>query len=386
MNALIINAKSASSLAVIRSLGRRGIEVTGASDDISDFPLFSKYCTRKILLLSDPRNLDKRIEELLDIVKNNYFDVFLPVMSEKLLIALAKRRDEFEQFTRVVLPSLEQLTILTNKSEVASLMTELGIPGPATYTTCQETSLASLPEDVNYPLLIKPFSAEGATGIKIVTSRSELEKNYNAVVKTHGAALVQEFLYGTKYTAVFLLNKNSELRRFFVHRAIREYPVTGGPSCFMESVKYEPIREYGVKLLKRTNFSGLAEMEFIIDEKDGQPKIIDVNPRFYGSVQCAISSGVDFPYAMFMMALNGDIEEDLSYREGVTCRHLLFEDTKHMVSVLRGARSPKYKMGKMRTLVNYLNFFNDNAYFVLSVSDPMPALKKLSGHFGNPDR
>jgi predicted ATP-grasp superfamily ATP-dependent carboligase len=121
-------------------------------------------------------------------------------------------------------------------------------------------------------------------------------------------------------------------------------------------------------------------MEFIVDKNDGKPKIIDVNPRFYGPLQCAISAGADFAWAVYNMAVNGDIEPDFSYREGVTCRHLLFEDTKHLFSILKGVRSPKYPPGKMAAIFRYLNFIKDDSYFVLSLSDPLPALKKIFGH------
>ena len=84
--------------------------------------------------------------------------------------------------------------------------------------------------------------------------------------------LIQEFIHGTKYTAVFLLNKNSEVRRFFVHRAIREYPISGGPTCFLESVKYDPIYEIGLKLLKRAQFTGLARWNSLLMRKTENQK------------------------------------------------------------------------------------------------------------------
>jgi predicted ATP-grasp superfamily ATP-dependent carboligase len=148
-------------------------------------------------------------------------------------------------------------------------------------------------------------------------------------------------------------------------------------------VKYESIFEYGLKLLKALNFSGLASMEFVIDRNDYKPKIIDVNPRFYGPFQCAISAGVDLPYDVYRMTLHGDIETNLTYKEGITCRNLLFEDTKHMLSVMQGIKSPKYTVGKMATLLNYLNFFRDDSYFILSSSDPMPAIRKILSQFNS---
>jgi predicted ATP-grasp superfamily ATP-dependent carboligase len=380
MNALVAIAKFAPALAMIRSLGRNGIEVTGASDVENDFPLYSKYCLKKILLQTDSNEVEMITNELLDIVKHNHFDVFLPVMREDLLLALANRRNEFEQFTRLALPSSDQLSILNNKATVSSLLSELGINGPKTYFVDSDAVLESIQVNAVFPLVIKPFLGEAAKGVKIITDPKELVTSYHDINNRFGPTLIQEFIYGIKHTAVFLLNKNSEVRRFFVHRAIREYPISGGPTCFLESVKYEPIYEYGLKLLKRAHFTGLASMEFIIDKKDGKPKIIDVNPRFYSPIQCAISAGVDLPIAVFNMAMKGDIETDLSYKEGVTCRHLLFDDTKHMLSVMRGNKSPKYTLGKLATLVNYLNFFHDDSYFILSMSDPRPALKQIFKH------
>jgi len=118
-------------------------------------------------------------------------------------------------------------------------------------------------------------------------------------------------------------------------------------------------------------------MEFIIDKNDNKPKIIDVNPRFYGPVQCAISAGVDLPFDLTRMAIEGDIEADFSYQAGIRCRHLLFDDIKHLFSVFRGGTSLKYDTRKIPVLLNFLNFRRRDAYFFISRSDPMPALKKI---------
>lgn len=380
MKVLVANATSAAALAIIRSLGSKGVEITGASDISSDFPLFSKYCRKKILLRTDPDDKKNRIEELLSIIKNNHFDVFFPIMREDSLLALAKRKNDFDQYTRIALSSIGQLNILNNKAKVATLLSELEIPAPKTYFVDSESDLDSIQGNEIFPLIIKPFRGEGTAGIKIIADPKELRKCYYETYKTFGSTLIQEFINGRKYSAVFLLNKNSRVRRFFVHHAIREYPISGGPTCFMESVKYDPIYEYGLKLLTRVHFCGMVEMEFIVDDKDGKPKIIDVNPRFYGSLQCAIASGVDFPFAVFSMVMKGDIETDLSYMEGVTCRHLLFQDTRHLISVLRGEKSPKYTLGNVATILNYLNFFHDDSYFVFSLSDPLPLIKKVIRH------
>jgi predicted ATP-grasp superfamily ATP-dependent carboligase len=377
MHAFVANAKSPPALAVIRSLGRRNIVVTGASDSKYDFPLYSKYCTHKIILRTSIDNVEDRIGELLEIVKHHSFDVFIPVMSGVSLEALSKWKNEFEKHTRLALPDFEQFGILNNKAEVAKLFTRLGIPGPKTYIAEQDSDLTGIIRNGRFPMIIKPYRGEGAKGVITISRPENLESIFRSALRINGPCIIQEYIKGVKHTAVYLLNRDSEVKRFFVHRAIREFPLSGGPTCFLESVAYDPIFPYGLQLLQHLHFSGLASMEFIADDEDGIPKIIDINPRIYGPIQCAISSGVDLPYDMFRMEFYGDIEKQLKYRTGVTCRHLLFDDTKHLISVLKGEKNTKYDPGKFTALLNYIKFWKDGSYFILSLSDPKPALRKV---------
>ena len=98
LNALVANAKSPTALAVIRSLGKQGIEVTGAAHSKKYFAIYSKYCKHRIYLNSDPHDSESRAAEFLNIVKRQHFDVFLPVLPERVLSRLAKRKKEFHTF------------------------------------------------------------------------------------------------------------------------------------------------------------------------------------------------------------------------------------------------------------------------------------------------
>jgi hypothetical protein len=77
------------------------------------------------------------------------------------------------------------------------------------------------------------------------------------------------------------------------------------------------------------------------------------------------------------LALGENVEADFNYKLGIRCRQLLFDDTLHMLDVLRGVKTPKYQLGKMRTLINYLKFYEDDAYYIASLKDPVPALVRI---------
>ena len=377
MRVFVANARSATSLSVIRSLGRKKNEIFAATESREDCAIYSRYCTKKIFLKSDGNDADARVNELLKIIIENKIDVFLPVLSERILRKLSERKSEFEKYTRLPVPELEQFDTFDDKSKTALLLKSLNIPSPETYLVNDEQNVQELKETLQYPVLIKPHRGEGSAGIKIIQKADQLLGSFQAIKEEFGPCFIQEFVPGTKYAAVFLANKNSEPVRFFVHKAIREYPITGGPTCFLESVENNAMLEYGSRILKEINYVGLVNMEFILDEKEGIPRIIDINPRFYGPLQGAVNAGVDFPYELFQLSLNRKIEPDLNYPLGKKCRALLFEDTKHLISVLRGVKSPKYNIGKFRTLINYLNFFKDNGYFILSFKDPLPGIVKI---------
>ena len=66
-------------------------------------------------------------------------------------------------------------------------------------------------------------------------------------------------------------------------------------------------------------------VEFKKDTRDGQFKLMEINPKFWGSLDLAIAAGVDFPYLAARMAAEGDIDPVEDYRVGVRFRWV-FDD------------------------------------------------------------
>jgi predicted ATP-grasp superfamily ATP-dependent carboligase len=77
------------------------------------------------------------------------------------------------------------------------------------------------------------------------------------------------------------------------------------------------------KLLTQMQWTGVAMVEFRIDARDDIPKLMEVNPRFWGSLQLSILGGVDFPYLLYCMLMEKNMEPLTDYKEGIQCRWLL---------------------------------------------------------------
>jgi predicted ATP-grasp superfamily ATP-dependent carboligase len=150
------------------------------------------------------------------------------------------------------------------------------------------------------------------------------------------------------------------------------YPIQGGPSTLREGVEHLEIKELGLSLLKSLNWTGVAMAEFKVDPRDGIPKLMEVNPRFWGSLHLAIISGVDFPYLILRMARGESFDPVISYTIGKRCRWLLFGDILHFLN------SPH----RFHLDPSFFRFFDpDTSYDIISQEDPLPVLGAMATFF-----
>ena len=374
MKVLITCANSTLSLTIIRSLGRRGINVTAVSYSALSYPLSSKYCHRRIIL-PKPQNDVDRVSQLINVIKNDHFDVLLPLGDDELPVAANIQK--FKPYVNVPIANYEVLKKANDKAEIMKLATAIGVPCPKTYMIRAVSQLDTILLEAEFPLVLKPTEDTGAKGLRYAYSEKELKMEFSALINEYKNILVQEFIPGDEYFVSVLFDKASLPKRACVQRAVRVYPISGGQATMVETVKRKDALDAGIKILTALHYFGVAELDFILDNRDEKMKLLEINPRFWASLQGAITAGVDYPYELIRLSTDDDIDEDLSYRVGLKCRNLLFSDLKHLVSVLVGKKSPKYQLGKIRTLVNFLKFYEDDSYYILSLDDPLPPILKI---------
>ncbi|TQD27258.1 ATP-grasp domain-containing protein [Methanolobus vulcani] len=320
----VTDGRSRASLAIVRSLGHNNIQVVcGESFDCPAF--YSKYCSHKYLYSPPNKNPDLFLESILKTVKENNYDTIMPVRDDTTLL-LSKNRSLFEDYFEIPITDYDKLMIGRDKSKTIKFALANNIPCPQTYFPSEMEDLLDLEADLSFPLVIKPHQGSGSRGIQIVNSYEELITRYDDVCCSFGPSMLQEFIpYGGAY-GVSMLLKEGEIKASFTHKRLREYPQSGGPSTLRESVEYPQIEKYASTLLKKLKWHGVAMVEFRIDARNNKPILMEINPRFWGSLQLAISSGIDFPNMLYTLAVKGDVEPQFSYKVGVKSRWLLFGD------------------------------------------------------------
>ena len=158
--------------------------------------------------------------------------------------------------------------------------------------------------------------------------------------------LLQEFIPGTG-AGIFALYDRGNPVAHFAHRRLREKPPRGGVSVLSESAAPEPqMLDMAHRLLNAVQWHGVAMVEFRVTP-EGTPYLMEVNTRFWGSLQLAIDSGVDFPYWLYQIC-NGETPATSDYRIGRRLRWLL-GDLDSLYLTLRDRRiSGRQKLTALR--------------------------------------
>lgn len=333
-------------LGAVRSLGKKGFYVIAGASGEHAQSFYSKYCNEQVIY-PDPRDETRFIDFLVEYFQKNEVDVLLPI-GYLATVAISKHKDELLNYTRVPVADYQPMQIASDKGQTMEMARELGIPTPKEYISI---------DDINaYPVVAKGIYESGQ--IRYINSAEELDQ---ISLSNH---ILQEYIPGEGFGFYALFNKG-EKRAIFMHKRMREYPITGGSSTAARSTYDPELKDLGLTLLKALNWHGVAMVEFKKDFRDGKYKLMEINPKFWGSLDLSIASGVDFPYLTVMMALDGDIQPVFEYNRDMKFRWPFPDDTLH---VLANPGSVKNVIGEI---------FDTNAKSNIALDDVKPNLLQL---------
>lgn len=363
---LILDGNARSALAATRSLGRRGVPVVVADETKRTLSGASKYCSERFTYPSPTANLPAFLSTVKAECSRRGIRVIFP-MTEITMAAVLKHEEEFKDFQ---LPFADFSTFdgLTDKWNLMLLAQRLNINIPQTHYIGDARSLERVYPLLKFPVVLKPYRSMiwtngrcTAAAVRYAESVRELEKRV-AQYEYFGSSpfLLQEYISGQAH-GIFALYDRGKLVASFAHRRLRENPPSGGVSVLCESVEKNPEAwRMARTLLDHVAWHGVAMAEFKVSA-DGKPYLMEVNGRFWGSLQLAIDAGVDFPWLLYQLATDRAVDPVDGYTTGVRSRWLL-GDLVRLCKVLAGNELPP-GIGfpdRMRSILQFLDFFDSN--------------------------
>jgi predicted ATP-grasp superfamily ATP-dependent carboligase len=383
---LVTDGEQRAALAVVRSLGRAGYQVTVASPRTPSLAGASRWAASERRVPDPLREPAAFVDAVATIAYAESAALLLP-MTDASLLALLGARERFPEIA-LPFPGLEVFRRTADKQLVLATARSAGlaVPDQRVVTTKGEASNLDAAA-LSYPLVLKPArsvsgvdAARQKFGVRHVGDAEALRVALRELPSQAFPVLLQQRIVGPG-VGIFLLVWNGRTRAVFAHRRLREKPPSGGVSVYRESIPADPrLVERSRALLDALGFEGVAMVEYKVEAASGTPYLMEINGRFWGSLQLAVDAGVDFPRLLAEAALGGDPGPIPVYRSGVRSRWW-WGDVDQLIARMTRSRErlalPPGEPGRFRTMRDFLALWRrGDRNEILRLDDPQPFVRE----------
>jgi predicted ATP-grasp superfamily ATP-dependent carboligase len=390
---LITDGTERAALAAARTLVAAGSEVHVAATRQWSLAGVSRGVQRCLLTSDAFADPSGYVAELGRIITDHGIGVLLP-MTDVSVEAVLEHRQLLPPAVALPLPDLATYRRASDKLQVLELARAAGFLVPETVVLdCQDQD-GSWADEL-FPAVVKPHrsvvTVDGrrrALGVTFVRNSAECRQALALLPPAAFPVLLQRRVTGVG-EGLFALRWEGRTVARFAHRRLREKPPAGGVSVYRESIEPDPpLVSAGERLLDALDWKGVAMIECKRDPETGRHVIMEINGRFWGSVQLAIDAGIDFPVLLVRCALGHVPPEPTGtgYRIGVRSRWF-WGDVDHLY--LRLTRSlAQLQVGddygsRLRTVLRFLAFHpGRDRCEVWRWRDPAPFLLETAQRLG----
>lgn len=293
-------------LGIIRSLGRRGIP-SAVIDNVPRSAWFSRYVWQRLRWRGSMEGNDF-LEFLLAAAHQHHWEHWVLIPAQDDVVELVARHTaQLASVYTLVTQEWETVQWAQDKRLTHRLAEGLGIPYPRTWYPADEHDLGGM--DITFPAIVKPSTSihlQHAMRLKALPARDQarLPHQYRvaASILRPEQIMVQEIIPGDGHAqfSVGTFCKEGAMLAGMTARRTRQYPIDYGlSSSFVEAVPQPLLLDYARTLIGALGVSGMVEIEFKYDARDGQYKLLDINVRPWGWHALCIACGLDLPYALY---------------------------------------------------------------------------------------
>ncbi len=362
IDVIITDSELKHSLATVRALGKEKLKVATCSEKFSATKLsrYSKY--------SFKYNKNNLITKVLENAGEDKTSTLIPIGYNSNILCSKNKKILMKKFNMLI-ADYDKITLASDKEKINSILDKIKFPKPKTWIIKSMGDIKKV--DFNGPMIIKSSQEMRGKKVEYLNNLEELKQKAKERLN-YGTQIVQERVRGFG-CGFFALCKKGKVKVSFQHRRIREYPYSGGVSSCAESYYDPKLESLGKKIVKALNWEGICMIEFICEDKTKNYKLIEMNAKFWGSLDLAIASGINFPYLLYLEANNKPYTIP-KYKTGVRFQWILPEDT------LRIKTSPK-KLGAIKEYLTDLFSFKVKKDIGYIFIDPLPTLLRIGATF-----
>ncbi|NNE13629.1 MAG: ATP-grasp domain-containing protein [Saprospiraceae bacterium] len=312
---------------------------------------FSRYVDRFINLPYTNDDI-KWMGSINEVLTKYEIDILLPI-DQIAIYKIRKHINLVNPSCRVsLIPSLPAIDIALNKSMLAQFLRKKEIPHPR--TTSRELNKEKRDVYLDFPVIAKPImDSDGGKGIKVLENQVSLDQNLINGKLNSKEFLFQEYIEGYDIDCSILC-KRGKILSYTIQKGNNPGRDTFAPHLGVEFVHESRVLNVVERLALELEWTGVAHIDMRYDSKDDLFKVIEINPRFWGSVLASLKAGVNFPH---LLILNSSKKES-------TFKKYKTNEYQTLLGILKMIRAGKYRYIKPKFIWN-------NSPFKYIVKDPL---------------
>ncbi len=304
---LVTGVGGPSGVGVMRAVMGPGVRIVAGDLDPYAAGLYLVPESQRRLLYrgDDPAFVD----HILEICAADVVDVVVPTVDSE-LIPLARAKETFdERGVRLLLAQLETLETCLDKWTLVRHVGDV-VRVPATTLANGDAAL----EDVPLPVIVKPRSGSGSRGIRLIRDRDELLR-----VERDGSQLVQEYLPGAEFSVDVLAASDGRVVAVVPRERLK---IDSGIAVTARAVHDDALEASAAAVAEAIGLVGVANVQ-LKRAVDGEPALLEVNPRFPGTMPLTIAAGVNMPKLCLEEALGTPMPgQRIQFKETAMVRYL----------------------------------------------------------------
>jgi predicted ATP-grasp superfamily ATP-dependent carboligase len=336
---LVLDAHTNQALACVRSLGRAGYDIRVASQRSHPLAAWSHFSRGTFRLDGETVAAFARLRAW---ATAQGVHTVLPV-TERSCRLLNAERGAWEASGIIVGCAPDGVLLRAfDKAQTLKIAERCGVRIPPTVFAGSLDQCLEAGEVVGFPCVVKSRFSNAWDGQRFlrdhgasyVADPAKLEATILAHRQGQHWPLIQSFVRG-RGGGVSTLCDGGRAITWFAHERLRDVRPSGSGSSLRRSIALsERFRDAADRLVAAMEWHGPAMVEFR-DDGLGEPYLMEVNGRFWGSLELAIAAGTDFP-RLWVSLLHGErVDPMTGYAEGVIVRWL-WGDVKRFLYILAG--------------------------------------------------
>lgn len=320
INVLVTDGDGRQTLTILHDLKELGCNTTVLCSSKLDLCCKSNAAKHKLLDERGTPHHPEYVSFILETLKTGKYDVLLPV-GEASTNRITEKEDELRKYVKLACAPRSAYINAFDKQRTFEIAAEQGIPAPKTRLGTQ--TVEEYLKTVDFPLIIKPRNGMGSIGFH----KFEKREDFEPYLRENGIDLEQYVLqecidYDRRLGTILFTDRHQNVCMAYADEVLRWYPLDAGSACCIRSIDHPEALEWSATLLKAMKWQGVAALSFMIDKRDGIPKLLEINGRIPASIRLSHQCGFNVAKLLLETAYDEETERyGPNTRFGQVTRH-----------------------------------------------------------------